>query len=132
MDLSCTPPPSFLLGACAGVCACSTCHVIFEDEDVFDSLPEASEAEDDMLDRAFGLTTTSRLGCQVTLNKSHDNMLIKLPSATRNFYVVCVIKIIINESSFPQQLLLQILIVSYVESGWPRAQAALKNLRLNA
>lgn len=42
-----------LEGACEGVCACSTCHVIF-DEDVYDELPEASEDEEDMLDQAFG------------------------------------------------------------------------------
>jgi ferredoxin len=37
-------------GACEGVCACSTCHVILEDK-VFDALPEASEREEDMLDQ---------------------------------------------------------------------------------
>jgi hypothetical protein len=41
-----------------------------------------------MLDQAFGLTSTSRLGCQIKLSKQdHNNMLIKIPSATRNFYV---------------------------------------------
>jgi ferredoxin len=76
-----------LEGACEGVCACSTCHVILESK-IYDSLPEASEIEEDMLDQAFGLTSTSRLGCQIKLNKKdHDNMLIKIPSATRNFYV---------------------------------------------
>lgn len=44
-------------GACEGVCACSTCHVILTGE-VFDELPEASEDEEDMLDLAFGLTET--------------------------------------------------------------------------
>ena len=38
-----------LEGACEGVCACSTCHVIFEDQDIFNSLPEPSEDEEDML-----------------------------------------------------------------------------------
>lgn len=75
-----------LEGACEGVCACSTCHVIFED-DVYDSLPEASEDEEDMLDQAFGLTATSRLGCQVTIEREHDDILLILPKATRNFYV---------------------------------------------
>lgn len=51
-------------GACGGVCACSTCHVILEN-DMFDILPEATEEEEDMLDQAFGLTASSRLGCQV-------------------------------------------------------------------
>ena len=51
-------------GACDGVCACSTCHVILE-SGIYDALEDPSEDEDDMLDQAFGLTTTSRLGCQV-------------------------------------------------------------------
>jgi ferredoxin len=76
-----------LEGACEGVCACSTCHVILP-KAVYDELPEASEVEEDMLDQAFGLTATSRLGCQVQLGAEHNNMVIKLPKATRNFYVV--------------------------------------------
>mmetsp|Transcript_3637 Transcript_3637/g.3754 ORF Transcript_3637/g.3754 Transcript_3637/m.3754 type:complete len:156 (+) Transcript_3637:143-610(+) len=75
-----------LEGACEGVCACSTCHVILEDE-VYEALPIPSEDEEDMLDQAFGLTSTSRLGCQVTLEQKHDNLLVTLPIATRNFYV---------------------------------------------
>jgi ferredoxin len=75
-----------LEGACEGVCACSTCHVIL-DEDVYSSLPEASEDEEDMLDQAFGLTLTSRLGCQVILTPDLDGIKVQLPSATRNFYV---------------------------------------------
>ena len=58
-----------LEGACEESIACSTCHVIVEDEDLFDELPEPSEDEDDMLDMAFGLTPTSRLGCQIILTK---------------------------------------------------------------
>jgi len=73
-------------GACDGVCACSTCHVILEPT-VYDSLEEASEEEEDMLDQAFGLTATSRLGCQVHFQEGHNNMTIELPKATRNFYV---------------------------------------------
>ncbi len=75
-----------LEGACEGVCACSTCHCIMP-EDVYDSLPEPSEDEEDMLDMAFGLTETSRLGCQVTIEENMDGMVVQLPSATRNFYV---------------------------------------------
>lgn len=74
-------------GACEGVCACSTCHCILEPK-VYDSLPEPSEKEEDMLDLAFGLTPTSRLGCQVEVTKDMDGITIKLPKATRNFYVV--------------------------------------------
>ncbi|KAJ2782468.1 mitochondrial matrix iron-sulfur protein [Coemansia javaensis] len=75
-----------LEGACEGACACSTCHVILEDK-IFDGLPEPTDEENDMLDLAFGLTDTSRLGCQVLLTPEMEGMRIKLPSATRNFYV---------------------------------------------
>jgi ferredoxin-2, mitochondrial len=75
-----------LEGACEGVCACSTCHVILE-ADVFDRLPEASEDEEDMLDQAFGLTASSRLGCQVVVTPDMDGITVQLPAATRNFYV---------------------------------------------
>jgi len=75
-----------LEGACEGSIACSTCHVILEPE-VFDALEEASEEEDDMLDSAFGLTETSRLGCQVCIPKGMAGTKVTLPAATRNFYV---------------------------------------------
>ncbi|KAL3895836.1 MAG: hypothetical protein SGARI_007332, partial [Bacillariaceae sp.] len=74
-----------LEGACEGVCACSTCHLIFPYE-VFDELPEASEDEEDMLDMAFGLTETSRLGCQIIVDQSMDGITVEMPKATRNFY----------------------------------------------
>lgn len=72
------------LGACGGSCACSTCHVIVMDEEMYDKLPPESEDEGDMLDLAFGLTNTSRLGCQVVMNKEIDGIVVRLPSATRN------------------------------------------------
>jgi ferredoxin len=71
-------------GACGGSCACSTCHVIVEGEDYFDRISEASDDENDMLDLAFGLTETSRLGCQVEMSKELDGLVVKLPSVTRN------------------------------------------------
>jgi ferredoxin len=74
-------------GACEGVCACSTCHCILEPS-VYDSLPEPTEKEEDMLDQAFGLTPTSRLGCQVVITNDMNGIIVKLPKATRNFYVV--------------------------------------------
>ena len=43
-------------GACGGSTACSTCHVIVEDEEMYDKIPEPSDDENDMLDLAFGLT----------------------------------------------------------------------------
>ena len=75
-----------LEGACEGSLACSTCHVILED-DVFDSLEEPSEDEEDMLDLAFGLTHTSRLGCQIIVTEELDGMVVTLPAATRNMMV---------------------------------------------
>ena len=82
-----------LEGACEGVCACATCHVVLPGE-LYDALAdpedldqEPSEDEEDMLDMAFGLTDTSRLGCQVNVTEGMDGMRIELPSATRNFYV---------------------------------------------
>eukprot|EP00483_Globobulimina_turgida_P005391 UN05401 len=75
-----------LEGACESSLACSTCHVILEDN-IYDKLDEPNDDEYDMLDLAFGLKETSRLGCQIILNQSMDNMLITLPTATRNFYI---------------------------------------------
>ena len=75
-----------LEGACEGALACSTCHVIVED-DFFDQLDEASEDEEDMLDLAFGLTHTSRLGCQIIMTEELDGLKVKLPAATRNMMV---------------------------------------------
>lgn len=75
-----------LEGACEGSLACSTCHVIVEQE-YFDMLSEPSEDEEDMLDLAFGLTHTSRLGCQIKMSKEIDGIKVKLPNATRNMLV---------------------------------------------
>ena len=72
-----------LEGACEGSLACSTCHVIVEQE-WYDLLNDASEDEEDMLDLAFGLTQTSRLGCQIIMNKELDGLVVSLPSATRH------------------------------------------------
>ncbi|KXL47924.1 hypothetical protein M433DRAFT_142184 [Acidomyces richmondensis BFW] len=71
-------------GACGGSCACSTCHVIVQDEEMYDRMEEPSDDENDMLDLAFGLTETSRLGCQVKMKKELDGLVVKLPSMTRN------------------------------------------------
>ncbi|KAI9569213.1 2Fe-2S ferredoxin-type domain-containing protein [Boletus coccyginus] len=75
-----------LEGACEGSIACSTCHIIIPPEH-YDNLPEPSDDENDMLDLAFGLTDTSRLGCQVHVTRNMDEMEIRLPSATRNMFV---------------------------------------------
>ena len=73
-------------GACEGSLACSTCHVILT-PDLFDSLDEPSEREEDLLDLAPGLTDTSRLCCQLKVDKRYDGTSIRLPKATINFYV---------------------------------------------
>ena len=70
-------------GACEGSLACSTCHVIV-DPAWFAKLAKPSEDEEDMLDLAFGLEKTSRLGCQITITEALDGLTVKLPSATRN------------------------------------------------
>jgi 2Fe-2S ferredoxin len=75
-----------LEGACEGSLACSTCHVIV-DKDDYERLPEATEDEEDMLDLAFGLTHTSRLGCQITITDELDGLKVSLPTATRNMMV---------------------------------------------
>jgi len=70
-------------GACEGVMACSTCHVVVEPE-WYGKLPPPEEDEEDMLDLAFGLTRTSRLGCQVTITEALDGLTVRLPAETRN------------------------------------------------
>ncbi|MFK7968595.1 MAG: ferredoxin family 2Fe-2S iron-sulfur cluster binding protein [Rickettsiaceae bacterium] len=75
-----------LEGACEGSLACATCHIILE-ENIYNTIEQPTEAEEDMLDLAFGLTHTSRLGCQIILTKELDGIRIKLPSATRNISI---------------------------------------------
>jgi ferredoxin, 2Fe-2S len=70
-------------GACEGSLACSTCHVIV-DPDWFGKLKTPSEDEEDMLDLAFGLEKTSRLGCQIVITEALNGLVVKLPAATRN------------------------------------------------
>lgn len=70
-------------GACEGQMACSTCHVVVEPE-WFAKLPAPCEEEQDMLDLAFGLTRTSRLGCQIVIDEALDGLVVRLPEATRN------------------------------------------------
>ncbi|KAG6844445.1 hypothetical protein H0H87_006899 [Tephrocybe sp. NHM501043] len=56
-------------------------------EEHYDLLPEPDDEENDMLDMAFGLTDTSRLGCQVVLTRDIDGLTATLPAATRNMFV---------------------------------------------
>ena len=70
-------------GACEGSMACSTCHVVV-DPAWFDRLDDPSEEEEDMLDLAFGLTQTSRLGCQLVMTEELDGLVVRLPDQTHN------------------------------------------------
>lgn len=70
-------------GACEGSLACSTCHVVV-DATWFAKLAKPTEDEEDMLDLAFDLQETSRLGCQLIMTDALDGLVVKLPSATRN------------------------------------------------
>ena len=70
-------------GACEGSLACSTCHVIV-DGAWFGKLAKPTEDEEDMLDLAFDLQETSRLGCQIIMTEALDGLVVKLPAGTRN------------------------------------------------
>ena len=67
--------------ACEKSCACTTCHVIVREG--FDSLSPSSEDEDDLLDRAWGLTPVSRLSCQAKVGDS--KLVIEIPKYTINY-----------------------------------------------
>jgi ferredoxin, 2Fe-2S len=66
--------------ACEKSCACTTCHVIVREG--FASLPEASEDEEDLLDRAWGLTPVSRLSCQAIVENAR--LVVEIPRYTIN------------------------------------------------
>jgi 2Fe-2S ferredoxin len=70
-------------GACEGSLACSTCHVIVA-ERFFDRLPPATDDEEDMLDLAWGVRETSRLGCQIVVTEELDGIELTLPLETIN------------------------------------------------
>ncbi len=70
-------------GACEGSLACSTCHVIV-DASWFGKLATPTEDEEDMLDLAFDLQETSRLGCQLIMTEKLDGLVVKLPAGSRN------------------------------------------------
>jgi ferredoxin len=73
-----------LEGACEGVMACSTCHVIVDEED-FAKLPPAREEEEDMLDLAAHATRRSRLACQIILTEEMKTLSVRIPPSTRNW-----------------------------------------------
>jgi len=73
-----------LEGACEGVMACSTCHVIVEATD-FEKLPPATEEEEDLLDLAAHATRTSRLACQIILTEDMTSLSVRVPPEARNW-----------------------------------------------
>lgn len=66
--------------ACEKSCACTTCHVIVREG--FNSLNEAEELEEDMLDKAWGLEPNSRLSCQALV--ADEDLVVELPKYTIN------------------------------------------------
>ena len=66
-------------GSCEGSLACSTCHIIVDNE-WYDKLDEPSWDEEDMLDLVSNLTPTSRLGCQILLTSKLDGLVVNIPS----------------------------------------------------
>ncbi|EFG85275.1 ferredoxin [Novacetimonas hansenii ATCC 23769] len=70
-----------LEGACEGSLACATCHVVV-DPQWAEKLTPPTEDEEDMLDLAFGLEKTSRLGCQIVMTEALDGLVVRLPRAS--------------------------------------------------
>ncbi len=66
--------------ACEKSCACTTCHVIVREGS--DSLSEADEVEEDMLDKAWGLEPDSRLSCQAVV--ADEDLVVEIPKYTIN------------------------------------------------
>jgi ferredoxin len=73
-----------LEGACEGVMACSTCHVIVDKAD-FEKLPHASDEEEDLLDLASHATRTSRLACQIILTEEMETLDVRIPAGAKNW-----------------------------------------------
>lgn len=76
---------SYLECSCGGIAACSTCHVIVNEE-FYALLPPAEESELDMVDLAWGVTPTSRLGCQLKFTKSLDGLKVVIPEQSNDLY----------------------------------------------
>src|SRR6476469_5463150 len=73
-----------LEGACEGVMACSTCHVIVAAAD-FAKLPAASEEEEDLLDLASHAGRTSRLACQILLTDELEELTVRMAAGVTNW-----------------------------------------------
>lgn len=77
-------------GACEGTLTCSTCHLIFKEKD-YNELPDKpSDEELDMLDLAYDLTDTSRLGCQIFLSEKHDGLEVVVPATINDAREWCI------------------------------------------
>ncbi len=66
--------------ACELSCACTTCHIVVKQG--FNSLKASDESEDDLLDRAWGLTAVSRLSCQTVM--ANQDLTIEIPKYSIN------------------------------------------------
>jgi ferredoxin len=73
-----------LEGACEGVMACSTCHVVVDAAD-FAKLPRATDEEEDLLDLAAHATRTSRLACQIILTEDMESLSVRVPAGSTNW-----------------------------------------------
>ncbi len=69
--------------ACGGVCACSTCHVYVRDG--FGDLSEASDREEDIMEKAFDVQAVSRLGCQARMLKERTYVVEITPESRKAF-----------------------------------------------
>lgn len=67
-------------GACEGTLACSTCHIIFKEENFKKISAKPTDEELDMLDLAYGLSDTSRLGCQILVTKEMEGWEVMVPA----------------------------------------------------
>jgi len=63
---------------CGGACACATCHV-FVDEAWFEKTGGPSDMEEDMLDFAFDVRSSSRLSCQIKVTDALDGLIVRVP-----------------------------------------------------
>jgi len=66
--------------ACEKSCSCTTCHIVLREG--FDSLEEATDDEEDQLDKAWGLEPESRLGCQAKV--ADEDLVVEIPKYTIN------------------------------------------------
>jgi 2Fe-2S ferredoxin len=68
-----------IVGLCGGICSCATCHCYIDDEWAA-KLPEPTEGELTMLQRAWGRRPNSRLGCQIAVTPDLDGLVVRLPA----------------------------------------------------